>query len=295
MKRWFSAIVGVAALAALVPAAASASDSRTVRVEGAVGAPAEYSMSALSALATSNVQVRSHTDRAVSVETLVELAQPVLPQAKNAMLRVTVTVRGRDRSPVTFALGELDPNFGNHPAYLSVAEDGHALRAPELVVPGDSTEARFVERVDELAVAVQSPAPTTPPAGAVTLVRDGHDRVLSAGLLAALPARTLSVSFLAGGGAQQHVEVGPTVAMVLAAAHVRARPDTWVAAVGSDGYVAVATPAEATAGGRPLLLSLSEDGTKLGQPRLVTDGDVKGGRYVSLVVELVVGGGTDAD
>jgi hypothetical protein len=44
-------------------------------------------------------------------------------------------------------------------------------------------------------------------------------------------------------------------------------------------------------GGRPLELSLNEDGVTLAQPRLVTDGDVKGGRYVSDVVDLYVGTG----
>lgn len=68
---------------------------------------------------------------------------------------------------------------------------------------------------------------------------------------------------------------------------------TWVAAVGSDGYLATVTPAEAFIGGRPLLLSLVENGAPLAQPRLVTDGDVKGGRYVSMVVDLVVGQGGD--
>jgi hypothetical protein len=117
--------------------------------------------------------------------------------------------------------------------------------------------------------------------------------VLSPLLLAGLPARTVTVSFLAGGGPQQHVETGPNLAAVLAAARVHVRPDTWVAAVGSDGYVAVFTPAEATSGGRTLLLSLAEDGASLAQPRLVTGGDVKGGRYVFLVVDLVVGEGAD--
>ncbi|HEX3778357.1 MAG TPA: hypothetical protein VHX38_01730 [Pseudonocardiaceae bacterium] len=42
-------------------------------------------------------------------------------------------------------------------------------------------------------------------------------------------------------------------------------------------------------GGRPLLLSTAEDGTALAQPRLVTDGDVEGGRYVSGVVVLQIG------
>jgi hypothetical protein len=42
-----------------------------------------------------------------------------------------------------------------------------------------------------------------------------------------------------------------------------------VSAVGSDGYVATVTPAEAFVGGRPLQISLNEDGQALAQPRLV--------------------------
>jgi hypothetical protein len=44
-------------------------------------------------------------------------------------------------------------------------------------------------------------------------------------------------------------------------------------------------------GGRPLQLSLNEDGVAQAEPRLVADGDVKGGRYVSNVVDLYVGAG----
>jgi hypothetical protein len=39
------------------------------------------------------------------------------------------------------------------------------------------------------------------------------------------------------------------------------------------------------------MISTIEDGIALTQPRLVTDGDVKGGRYVSGVFDLVVGDG----
>jgi hypothetical protein len=44
-------------------------------------------------------------------------------------------------------------------------------------------------------------------------------------------------------------------------------------------------------GSRPLQLSLAEDGVVLAQPRLVTDGDIKGGRYVSDVVDIYAGTG----
>jgi hypothetical protein len=59
MTRWLSALLGAAALAAsvaVVPATAAAGDGR---------------------------RQESHVERAVSLEALVEAAQPVLPQAKN--------------------------------------------------------------------------------------------------------------------------------------------------------------------------------------------------------------------
>ena len=76
-----------------------------------------------------------------------------------------------------------------------------------------------------------------------------------------------------------------------ASVHVRTDLNTWVAGVGSDSYVATVTPAEAWIGGPPLLVSLNEDGQALSQPRLIVDGDVKGGRYVSDMVDLAVGEG----
>jgi len=114
---------------------------------------------------------------------------------------------------------------------------------------------------------------------------------LSAALLARLPAETLPVSFLGPNGTQTHTEVGPSLLTVLAAARIRPTLSTWVAAVGLDNYVATVTPAEQLVGGRPLQLSLNEDGVALAQPRLVTDGDVHGGRYVSGVVDIYVGTG----
>ena len=272
----------------------------TVSIDGAVAAASTYSVPQLEALPQSTFTApagwwpgsRTHTDGGVSLEGLVNAAGPTLPVAKNALLRVTVTVSGRWDRRVTLALGELDSNFGDHPAYLALEEDGRPLPAPELVVPGDRDGARTVPAVGRITVGVQNPTPTTSPSpGALTIEEGPFTRVLSATQLAALPAETLHVSFLAGTAAQQHTEIGPTLSAVLRAAHLRAGLNTWVAAVGSDGYVATVTPGEAWVGGRPLLISLSEDGRALSQPRLVVDGDVKGGRYVSDVVEDVVGQG----
>lgn len=289
---------GIAVLTASGAVADAGRRGAEVRVDGTVATPMSYSLAQLQALPQTTFSLPqhgwrgSHTDAyaGVAVEDLVNAAGPVLSNAKNALLRVTVTVTGRDRQGVTFALGELDPAFGDHPAYLALSRDGRALRAPELAVPGDSTAARSLAPVDHVTVGVQNPAPTMPPTpGALTIENDGMTSVLPASTLAVLPAQTLQVTFQAGTSPQQHTETGPSLNAVLRAAHVRLDLNTWVAAVGSDGYVATVTPAEAWVGGGPLLISLAEDGQLLAQPRLVADGDVKGGRYVSGVVDLVIG------
>lgn len=301
MRGWFVAAavaVGCAGLNAGVAAAFPGRHAPSVAVGGAVTTPATYSVAQLGALPQTTFTVtehewwrtRTHTDQGVSVEDLVNAAAPTLPSAKNAFLRVTVTVAGAFGRSVTLALGELDPGFGSHPAYLALTQDGHPLGAPELVVPGDRFDLRSVDDVNRVTVAVQSPAPTTAPSpGALTVVDGTHSRVLTAAQLAALPSETLQVSFQAGTTPQSHTEIGPSLGTVLRAAHVRSGLNTWVAGVGSDAYVAVVTPAEQWVGQRPLQISLNEDGTALAQPRLVVDGDVKGGRYVSDLVDLVVG------
>ena len=149
-------------------------------------------------------------------------------------------------------------------------------------------------RVSRLTVGIATtPATSTSTAaGTPVEVIDGrHHVTLSAALLARLPAETLDVSFQGPGGMQTHTEVGPSLFEVLAAARIWPPFNTWVAAVGNDNYTATVTLAEQLAGGRPLQLSLNEDGTALAQPRLVTDGDVRGGRYVSGVVDIYAGTG----
>jgi len=277
--------------------AATAHPARPVlTVSGAVSVPASYTASQLAALPVETIQLKGpggHTIPAtgVSLDLLVTTASPMLPTAKNALLRVIVTASGPFGLRVSFALGELNPNFGNHDAVVLLSVDGRPLPAgPALVVPGDQVPVRDLPVVSSIEVGVTNPPVTVPPSPGALVIQAGHRQViLPATTLAGLPQQTRTVTFLAGTAAQTHTETGPTLSAVLHAAQVRQGLNTWVAAVGSDGYVATVTPAEAWVGGRPLLISLAEDGTALAAPRLVTDGDIKGGRYVSGVYDLVVG------
>jgi hypothetical protein len=93
----------------------------------------------------------------VPLETLVNDAAPAYPASllntKNELLRVTV--RGAGRDEVTFALGELDPGFGDHPALLALTQDGQPIpRGPELVVPGDRAPVGSVPPAFEVTVGI---------------------------------------------------------------------------------------------------------------------------------------------
>jgi hypothetical protein len=271
-------------------------------ISGAVSDPASYTLSQLAALPTETVPLPGPDGHGtvlatgVSLDLLVTTASPVLPAVKNALLRVIVTASGPGTRPVSFALGELDANFGDHDALVVVSVNGKPLHAgPPLAVPGDRIPVRDLRVVSRIEVGVTSPPVTVPPSpGALVIQAGSRQVVLAAATLASLPLQTKTVTFLAGTSSQTHTETGPALTSVLRAAHVKPGLDAWVAAVGSDGYVATVTPAEAWVGGRPLLISLIEDGTALAAPRLVADGDVKGGRYVSGVYDLVVGRGAPA-
>ncbi|HLI57622.1 MAG TPA: hypothetical protein VKY26_11405, partial [Actinomycetota bacterium] len=132
--------------------------------------------------------------------------------------------------------------------------------------------------------------------GALEVIDGSRHRTLSLDELSDLPQHTLTVTFAGPGGSQTHAETGPTLDAVLRAAGIRPTLNTWVAGAGVDNYVAAVTPAEAWVGGRPLLVSLVEDGKGVSgtvgdTPRLIADGDVKGGRYDSDLVDLYVGRG----
>jgi hypothetical protein len=307
MRRWVPVVMAatiLGSLASAVPAYAQwAPPPATVSVSGEVTTPSTYTATQLAALpqtsVTQTIGNRQVTDTGVLLETLVNDAVPAYPASllntKNEMLRVTATVRGAGGDAVTFALGELDPNFGNHPALLALTQGGQPIPfGPDLVVPGDVLPIRTVLDVSNITVGIATATATNtaPPTGSPVEVIDGNRHVtLSAALLARLPNESLTVTFAGPSGEQTHTEVGPPLLEVLALAGVFPTLNTWVAATGDDNYVATVTPAEQLIGQQPLELSLNEDGVALPQPRLITDGDVKGGRYVSGVVDIYVGNG----
>src|SRR5580700_5854696 len=178
---WVTAAVAVAAgtmaLAGVsVPALAHTGPRPVLSVGGEATSPATYTIAQLAALPQTTVTVtvggRQFTDTGVLLETLVTDADPAYPASllntKNELLRVTVTVRGAGWRDVTFAVGELDSGFGDHPALLALTQNGRPIaRGPELVVPGDRAPVRFLPQVSQLTVGIATaPATDTDPAAA---------------------------------------------------------------------------------------------------------------------------------
>lgn len=285
--------VGVAPAPA---ATAGGHQNGSLRVSGDVALPASYSRADLAGLPQVTLPDQrpptrrdAHTVTGVALQSLILSSTPLLPSAKNAGLRVTAVVTGRHHRSVAVALGELDANFGNHPALLVLARDGRSLRhAPDLTFPSDTDDRRTVHDVTHIEIAVTAPTSAAQTPGSLQIDSGRRIVVLSAARLSTLPAETRTVTFQAGTAVETHTETGPSLRTVLRAAHIRATATTTVAALGEDGYTAAVTPGETTSGGRPLQISLVEDGTALTKPRLVVDGDVKGGRYVSGLVALQV-------
>jgi hypothetical protein len=135
-----------------------------------------------------------------------------------------------------------------------------------------------------------------PPAvGVVRLAGDVREpRDLRVEELAAMPQQTVSVEYGSGSGPQSHTEQGVLLADLLPVETLTTTDrkhdelSFGVLAIGSDGYAALVSYGEISPefGNRGVLLATVEDGAALERPRLVVPGDVRGGRYVSDVVEL---------
>lgn len=283
-------VVGGSDSSAAAPPAAAALSHRSsvIEIRGAVATPLHLSLDELAVYPRTTLPLQHLVGApgsvtGTSVVEVISAAGPQFGAGKNPSTRAAVEVVGSLGRRVRFAYGEFDQGFGDHPALL-VATDSRV----DLVVPGDRTRLRSVIDVRSIELRVLPTEISTPPPGAVRITDGRRSVTLDARTLSRLPATTRTVEFTAGGVPQQHTETGPSLALVQLVAGFVPAPSTPVTATGADGYGAVVTNGEALLGGRPLLLGLVEDGVVLDRPRLVVDGDLKGGRYISEVVTLAL-------
>jgi len=85
---------------------------------------------------------------------LIEKARLTDVGAKNAALRHTLLITGRDGYSVALAVGELDPHYEGKSVILAYAggEPPASIDAPRLVVPGDKHGGRSVRDVASIDV-----------------------------------------------------------------------------------------------------------------------------------------------
>jgi hypothetical protein len=139
---------------------------------------------------------------------------------------------------------------------------------------------------------------SAPPGDVVVTGAVRHPGItLTLAQLRAMPTHTVMVSFGTAKGTESRTETGVPLATLLdqlGLATDPARKDDdlsfAVLAIGADGYRALVSYGEISPayGNCGVLVSLTQDGTPLAQPRLIVPGDVKGGRDVTDLVRLQI-------
>jgi hypothetical protein len=129
----------------------------SVIVDGSVGHPTRFSIADLAALPGHSLNVTFNSTRTgtqhhveagpLLVDVLAKVSPRFDTKVKQGELRDFVVVTGADGYEALLSYGEIAPTFGDHPALLSLKEDGVVLAAPRLVIPGDVLGGRDVSQV----------------------------------------------------------------------------------------------------------------------------------------------------
>lgn len=144
----------------LTPALArEAAPSASVKLDGAVKAPAVYSMADLAALPMASVKLKvegheglSGTWQGAPLMALIDKAGTVEEMGHGAYLRHVIVARGADGYGIAMAIGEIDPKFEGKQAIVAYRKDGAALSSLRLIIPGDAHGGRDVRDLAELTV-----------------------------------------------------------------------------------------------------------------------------------------------
>jgi DMSO/TMAO reductase YedYZ molybdopterin-dependent catalytic subunit len=139
--------------------AARAADPSDVRIDGAVQHPQSLSIADLKAMAPAQVETSFETKHGaehkawtgVLLIDLVNKAGLKNDEAKNASLRHTLLVHGKDGYEAALAIGEIDPAAEAKRVILAYRADVD-LPMLRLVVPGDLHGARQVHDVTDIEI-----------------------------------------------------------------------------------------------------------------------------------------------
>ena len=133
--------------------------STTVKLDGAVKAPATYSLMDLAALSSASVTLSvpghdaaSGSWKGVPLMVLIQKAGTVEENGHGAYLQHVIIARGSDGYGVAIAIGEIEPKFEGKQAIVAYQKDGVALSSLRLIIPGDTHAGRDVRDLAELTV-----------------------------------------------------------------------------------------------------------------------------------------------
>jgi hypothetical protein len=330
LPRWVGSLIGlsVVATAGLSGSALAGPISNQFALTGDVVTPGIYDLATLEALPPTTLTATylagklptSVTDTYTgtnlwSLLTLPSAGGGLLPipgAPKNPSLRNYVVAVGSDGYEALFAVGEINPKFGNRPYMVAYGDTGGQLGpgGPDgfarMVVPGDVYGGRYVSNLVALSV---GHAPTLPGSGGglstkFKLVGDvSSPGTYTLSSLEALPATTLTATYMGPTGSVTDTYTGVSLWTLINDAGLVTDPfikndvlRKYVVAVGSDGYEAVFSLGEIDPmfGDQPDLVAYADTLGQLGPDgsdgfaRMVVPGDIAGGRYVSNLIELGV-------
>jgi hypothetical protein len=244
------AILSSAALCSVAISLAASSPPSTqasVTIQGAAGNglipfnPLTLTMSQLAALPATTVMLPGGTaESGPTLSSLLAQAHfSLISACKNDQLHYWIAASSLNGSGAEISDGEIDPLFGNHPAILSVSENGVPLKAPRLALPDDLTTARDVGDVFDITVGrapqqlPQSASNTgctptgyqplaTPPAAAGSVLINGAvsnpAAIVTWTQLQGMTQVSQTVNFKQGNTPNSRGEMGPTLYNVLSSA-----------------------------------------------------------------------------
>jgi len=173
--RYVSNLTNLSVMSAPTQAGSGGGVTAQFVVQGGVNTPINFTLSSLDALTpytqtvtylSGSTPVTDTYTGALLWEVLSSAGIQTDPAIKNDVLRKLATATGSDGYQVDFALGELNPSFGNAPILVAYADTAGQITGDagfaRIVVPGDIAGGRYVSNLYSLTVsdgtAVPEPA-----------------------------------------------------------------------------------------------------------------------------------------
>ncbi|WP_198089137.1 molybdopterin-binding oxidoreductase, partial [Variovorax sp. E3] len=283
-----------------------------VQLGGAVDRPAAFTQADLAARAavtatysfSSGSGPQTHTYTGANLWSLLgDAGIQVDGAVKNDVLSRYLLATGADGYKVVFALGELNPDFGNKAATVAYAETTAGVSAPlsttdgpfRVTAPGDVKGGRYVSNLTRLDV-VAAPATAAGTGGAPSASFAVSGKVTG--------PRSFNAADLKGMLAAPDLTIGANVyrgvnlftllsGLGLPTTPKNATLGMYAVVTGSDGYRATLSLGEIDPGfgNKAAMIAYQADSVDLtsdGFARLIVPGEVKQGRSVSKVIAIEV-------